>query len=349
MTRLRACPKSAKATSCESSSLAYFPGKALKPSIAEARASTCRASAYARWGKLRSTLPIAKTPAPIKPLRGVRVLSLALNIPGPAALMRLRTLGATCSKLEPPTGDPMGLYNRATYALLQQGVKVFSADLRAEPGQKALHKALARTDVLLTSFRPSALNKLGLDWNSLHKSYPQLSQVAIVGSHGARAEEPGHDLTYMAEHGLVPGLDMPPTLFADMGGSLMAAEGVLAAVLEQRRIGKGVQVEVALSAAAAYLGLPHSWGLTTAGASLAGAHAGYRVYPCKDGRVAVAALEPHFALALCKAAGIAVVDRSTMMMPQTHSAVAAFLLSQSCQALDALGRSDDIPFFTMPA
>ena len=144
-----------------------------------------------------------KPPAPFKPLRGVRVLSLALNLPGPAALMRLQAQGAHCSKVEPPSGDPMGLYNRTAYDTLHQGVKVFTADLRTEAGQKAVHKELARADVLLTSFRPSALRKLGMDWATLHKVYPALSQVDIVGARGERAEVPGHDLTYMAEHGLV--------------------------------------------------------------------------------------------------------------------------------------------------
>ena len=105
----------------------------------------------------------------------------------------------------------------------------------------------------------------------------------------------------MAEHGLVQGLDLPPSLFADMGGSLAAVEAVMAALLQQRAKGKGVHREVALGDAAAYLGLPHQWGMTTLGGAVGGGHAGYRVYACKDGRVAVAALEPHFALALCKA------------------------------------------------
>ena len=97
--------------------------------------------------------------------------------------------------------------------------------LRAR-AEEHLHQELARTDVLLTSFRPSAMAKLGLDWKTLHKRYPSLSQVAIVGAPGAGAEIPGHDLTYLAENGLVNGLELPATLFADMGGSLMASEEV---------------------------------------------------------------------------------------------------------------------------
>src|SRR5688572_12305579 len=97
---------------------------------------------------------------PTPALHGIRILSLALNLPGPAALMRCRQMGATCVKFEPPAGDPMAHYNKAAYAELHEGVKVTVADLKAEAGQKAVHAELARTHVLLTSFRPSALQKL---------------------------------------------------------------------------------------------------------------------------------------------------------------------------------------------
>jgi len=179
----------------------------------------------------------------LKPLRGVRVLSLSLNLPGPAALMRLRQMGATCVKLEPPApkgapagspGDPMAHYSATTYAEMHAGVRTVRADLKTDKGQAVLHRELTKADVLLTSFRPSALTKLGLAWKALHKQYPALSQVAIVGAPGARAEEPGHDLTYLADNDLITGLDLPATLYADMGGALMASEAVLQVVLQQR-------------------------------------------------------------------------------------------------------------------
>jgi alpha-methylacyl-CoA racemase len=286
-------------------------------------------------------------PSSLKPLRGIRVLSLALNLPGPAALMRLCAMGAKCVKAEPPAGDPMRLYAKPAYAAMHDGVTVLAVDLKTEAGQTALHKELARTDVLITSFRPSALIKLGLGWKTLHKQYPALSLVAIVGAHGARAEEPGHDLTYMADNGLVTGLDLPPSLFADMGGSLMASEAVLKAVLLQKSSGKGSLQEVALADAAAWLALPRSWGLTQPGGAVGGAHAGYRVYACKDGRVAVAALEPHFAAALCQAAGVAMADMRAMLAPATHQAVAAFVLTQTRKQLDQLAVEKDIPLHTL--
>lgn len=288
----------------------------------------------------------------LKPLRGVRVLSLALNLPGPAALMRLQQMGARCTKIEPPgpagrSGDPMGQYNPEAYATLHAGIKVSALDLKSEAGAARLQRMLAGTDVLLTSFRPSALRKLGLDWKTLHKAHPGLSMVSIIGAPGARAEEPGHDLTYLAEAGLVPGLDLPATLFADMGGSLMASEAVLAAVTVARQTGRGQHQSVALSDAAAWLALPRQWGLTRPDGAVGGAHAGYRVYACQDGRVAVAALEPHFAAALCQVAGVPLQGPQTLFLPSTREALATWFAQRRRAELDRLAAEHDIPLHTL--
>ena len=301
------------------------------------------------------TSPRARQPAPpappnLKTLKGLRLLSLALNLPGPAALMRCQQMGARCVKLEPPAGDPMQHYSPAAYAQLHEGVTTITADLKTTAGQQALHRQLAKTDVLLTSFRPSAIEKLGLNWKSLHRLYPALSHVAIVGSPGEGAEIPGHDLTYLADKGLVPGLELPATLFADMGGSLMASEAVLQAALRHRLGGKGmrgVRLEVALSSAADYLALPRHWGLTQPAGFVGGAHAGYGVYACRDGRVAVAALEPHFAAALCAAAGVATSTVASLQSAATRVAITRFLKKQTRAQLDAVALAHDIPLHTM--
>lgn len=296
------------------------------------------------------------TPSPaltFQPLLGVRILSLALNLPGPAALMRCRQMGAGCLKLEPPGGDPMGHYNAAAYAQLHEGITVLKADLKTAAGQQVLHRELAQTDVLITSFRPSAFAKLGIAWETLHQRHPALSQVAIVGSPGPLAEAPGHDLTYLADSGLVPGMELPATLYADMSGSLMASEAVLQASLLQRaaqgsqKSREGVFIEVALSQAAAYLALPRQWGLTQPDGWVGGAHAGYRIYACRDGRVAVAALEPHFAAALCAAAGVAAADAGSLLAPATRQRIADFLLTQTRRQLETLALEKDIPLHTM--
>ena len=286
------------------------------------------------------------------PLAGLRILSLALNLPGPAALMRCRQLGATCTKLEPPAGDPMQLYSPAAYAQLHEGVTVQTAHLKTETGQTLLHEELARTDVLLTSFRPSALTRLGLDWPALQARYPGLFQVAIVGAGGKRAEEPGHDLTYQSEHGLVTGLHLPASLYADMGGALAAVEAVLQAALLRAQGRPGEALEVSLADAAGFLGLPRRWGLTAPGGAVGGAHAGYQVYPCRDGRVAVAALEPHFAAALCKLAGHeagASGESAVLMQPQAGVAIAAFFSGRTRAELETLAREHDLPLHTLSA
>lgn len=306
------------------------------------------------------------TTKPFKPsdtsLRGVRVLSVALNLPGPAAVMRLADMGASCTKLEPlaPTGspkgsssDPMGMYAPHAYAQLHAGVKVVQADLKSSSGQTKLQGLLAKSDVLLTSFRPSALRKLGMDWKSLHIQFPSLIMVSIVGAKGAAAEIPGHDLTYLAAHGLVNGLHLPATLFADMAGSALAVEAVLKSLWQRARPGrahgKGVFHEVALEEAAAYLALPRHWGLTLPKGSVGGAHAGYAVYECMNGRVAVAALEPHFADKLLEVAGVpsAKPAHTTMGLPDTRLKLSHFFAGLTRQQIDKLAATHDLPLLTL--
>jgi len=284
-------------------------------------------------------------------LGGLRIVSLALNLPGPAALMQCRQMGARCLKLEPPAGDPMRIYSPQAYDQLHEGVTVQVANLKTPEGQAALHAELAHADVLITSFRPSALRRLGLDWATLHARHPRLSQVAIVGASGARAEEPGHDLTYQAEHDLVTGLNLPASLHADMGGALAAMQAVLQAALLRAQGQEGDFFEVGLADAAGFLALPRRWGLTTPAGAVGGAHAGYRVYACRDGRVAVAALEPHFAAALCAAAGHATGasgDVQALMQAPAHDALAAFFGQHTRSQLEQLASTHDLPLHTLP-
>ncbi|MDO5626555.1 MAG: CoA transferase [Pseudomonadota bacterium] len=303
--------------------------------------------------------PSTTRPRAPRPLAGIRIVSLALNLPGPAALMRLQGMGARCLKVEPPgpgttpagrpiSGDPMGQYDVGAYNAMHHDVRVVQMDLKTERGQAQLARELLRADLLLTSFRPSALAKLGLDWKALRRSHPHLSMVEIVGAPGERADEPGHDLTYLAEAGLVTGTELPPTLLADMAGALMASEAALSALMQARASGRGQHRQVALSSAAQWLALPRSWGLTLPSGAVGGAHAGYRVYACKDGRVVIAALEPHFAAALFAAAGLPTPDARAPFAPQAREAIAAWALGKTRRQLDALARTHDIPLHTLP-
>ncbi|MET1116615.1 MAG: CoA transferase [Comamonas sp.] len=292
---------------------------------------------------------------PLQPLRGTRILSLALNLPGPAALLRCAAMGAQCIKLEPlppagrNSGDPMQAYCVPAYEQLHAGVRRLQADLKTPDGQGQLHAELAQTDVLLTSFRPGALRKLGLDWEALQARYPQLSMVRIFGMTGDGADTPGHDITYQAEAGLLPTGQMPASLLADMTGALMASEAVLQTQMHRMRCGAGALLDIGLFEAAQWLAKPLHWGLSAPEGLVGGAHAGYRTYRCRDGMVAVAALEPHFAARLCAAAGLAASgDIAVMQDNATHDAIARFVQEHSTAQLQEIARQQDIPLHAIP-
>lgn len=230
----------------------------------------------------------------MKPLKGITVVNLALNLPGPAAAQRLHRLGAVVIKVEPPSGDPMERYHGAWYRDMAAGHAVERIDLKAEEGRACLHELLARADLLITATRPAALARLSLDWPSLRDRYPRLCQVAIVGYPAPRENEAGHDLTYQATLGLLAPPQMPRTLLADMAGAEQALSAALTLLLARER-GKGSgYAEVALSEAAASMAEPLRYRTTSPGALLGGGLPEYNVYRTNDGWVAVAALEPHF-------------------------------------------------------
>lgn len=233
------------------------------------------------------------------PLHGISVVSIATNIPGPVAAARLTALGATVTKVEPPSGDLITRVAPAYYAELTSGQEVVTLDLKTPEGQVAIEALLAAADVFITSHRPSALARLGLDWDGIHARHPRLSHVAIVGDPGAGAEVPGHDLTYQAVNGLLSGRDgdtphLPATLIADLAGAERAATAAVAALFARERSGEGRYSEVALSVAAESMADPLRHGLTATGGLLGGALPGYAIYAAKEGFIACAALEPHF-------------------------------------------------------
>jgi crotonobetainyl-CoA:carnitine CoA-transferase CaiB-like acyl-CoA transferase len=227
-------------------------------------------------------------------LRGLRIVTTALNLPGPAACARLRDLGAAVAKIEPPAGDPFEQFCPAWYRRLHAGMTVGRLDLKSETGRRAMARLLDDADILVTAQRASALARMGLDPEALARAHPRLCHVAITGHAPPDDELPGHDLTYLAAHGLVAPPHLPPTLFADMAGSERAVSTALALVVARERSGQGEAAAVALADAAAALAQPLHEGLTRPGALLGGGFAGYNVYAARSGWVAVAALEPRF-------------------------------------------------------
>ncbi|AKU14640.1 CoA transferase [Luteipulveratus mongoliensis] len=228
------------------------------------------------------------------PLAGVRVVSLAINLPGPAAAARLTTLGAEVTKVEPPSGDPLAFGGPDYYTRLTKGQEIVTLNLKDEADLDVLWTLLADTDLLVTSSRPSALARLGLDWSTLHARLPQLCQVAIVGHPGEAAEVAGHDLTYQAGVGTLQPPHMPTVLIADLGGAERAVADGVAALVQRGRTGEGVHREVALSDVAEDMSQPVRNRLTTAEGFLGGALPAYGIYSTASGFIAVAALEGHF-------------------------------------------------------
>jgi len=231
------------------------------------------------------------------PLRDVRVVTIAVNVPGPLAASHLRSQGADVVKVEPPAGDPLAAFSPGLYAQLCDGVRVERLDLKRTDAFDRLMTLLIQSEVFLASHRPSALQRLNLDAMSLRARFPALRHVNIVGD-TANPEEPGHDITYQARVGLLTD-GMPRTLIADMAG----AERAHAAINDVMREPGGSRV-VGLYDVLREMAAPLRHGLTAPGGHLGGGNPAYAVYMTRDGRIAVGALEPHFRARLFEGLGL---------------------------------------------
>jgi crotonobetainyl-CoA:carnitine CoA-transferase CaiB-like acyl-CoA transferase len=248
--------------------------------------------------KLQSTL-----------LQDIKVVSLSINAPGPVAAARIARMGAAVTKVEPPGGDPLRLAAPAWYNSLCQGQTVISLDLKDPVQRLRLDDLLEITDLLLASFRPSALRRLGLNWESLHERHPRLCFAGIVGYPPPHEEKSGHDLTYLADTGLLSPPIMPRSLFVDLAGAQSCVSLALALLLNFSRTGRAECGFVSLHECAQDLAQPLTAGLTIPGGRLAGGTPFYSMYQTSDGWIAVAALEPHFALRLASLLGVGASDR----------------------------------------
>jgi crotonobetainyl-CoA:carnitine CoA-transferase CaiB-like acyl-CoA transferase len=268
----------------------------------------------------------------VPPLRGIHVISLALNVPGPAAAARLCRLGAVVTKVEPPAGDPLASVCPSWYEELCAGQDVVRLDLKDAAGRASLDGLLEGADLLLTSSRPAALARLGLSWPHLHVRFPRLVQVAIVGHAAPRQDVPGHDLTYLASAGLLVPPQVPRTLLADLAGAEQAVSTALA-LLYARERGHGAGYgEVALADVAAAFAAPLRHGLTAADEFLGGGFAGYGLYRAREGWIAVAALEPHFWRRL-----------TGELEASDDEGLARVFVTQTAQYWEAWGAAQDVP------
>ncbi|CAB3634569.1 CaiB/BaiF CoA transferase family protein [Achromobacter pestifer] len=250
------------------------------------------------------------------PLAGIRILDLSRLLPGPLGAQYLADLGADVIKIEDTqAGDYAPPSLRAVCNRNKRGVRL---DLKHPEGQAAL-AALARdADVVIESFRPGVAKRLKADYPTLSQHNPRLVYCSITGygQDGPQCDAAGHDLNYSAYAGVADqmgcGPDQPALSnlpVADiLGGSLTAVMGILAALVDAQRTGRGRYVDIAiadglLAGAVVPLATLNAQGETRpAGAdSLSGALACYGQYRTQDGRyLAVAALESKFWNALCQ-------------------------------------------------
>ncbi len=250
-------------------------------------------------------------------LDGLRVLDLSQYIPGPFATRQLADLGADVVKIEPPAGDPMrhflypdGPSPSPLYQELNRGKQILQLNLK-EPDQRArFEELLEQADVLLESFRPGVMERLGFTRERLQELNPRLIHCALsgFGQDGPYRLRAGHDLTYCALAGILERPDGEPVLpfppMADHAGAMQAVSAILAALVRRGVDGKGAFLDVSLCESLTswnYLTLvqpPTSDGISL----LSGGAACYNIYRTSDSRhVALAPLEEKFWIAFCEA------------------------------------------------
>lgn len=229
-----------------------------------------------------------------KVLSGQKIINIGTNLPAPLAASKLTEMGALVIKIEPPSEDPLQNICPDWYQLLIAGQKVIKLDLKTKSGLKHLHQHLEESDLFLSSSRLSALERMGVDWNSLHQSYPNLCMVSIIGFSPPNEELAGHDLTYQASANLVTPPQLPRSLYADLFGAERTVQAILGCLLHRNIHNQSIYRIVTLEDSIKDLGLPFNFGLTTPHGFLGGASLRYNLYKTMDGWIALAALENKF-------------------------------------------------------
>lgn len=264
----------------------------------------------------------------MRPLEGIRVLDLSRLLPGPFATLVLADLGATVDKVEDPD---LGDYTRfaapqidgmsSAFHALNRGKRSMVLDLKRAGAASVLRRLVRSYDVLFDQFRPGVMNRLGIGHDVLLEDDPRLIICALTGygQTGPFRDRAGHDLNYLGRAGLLGlmgpenGPPQPPSFqLADIGGGMWSVIGILAALRERDRTGKGGVIDVSMTDsvvpfATITLARLFAGELPVRGGEyLTGGIAAYNTYLTKDGQsVTLGALEPKFLQRFCAGAGIA--------------------------------------------
>lgn len=274
-------------------------------------------------------------------LQGCRVLDLSQYLPGPYATRLLADLGADVVKVEPPGGDPMRTFIfldndgiSPLYKQINAGKKVVRLDLKSESGRSRFTELVSLADVLLESYRPGVMERLGFSRAHLHSLNPRLVHCALsgFGQDGPASQRAGHDLTYMALSGMLhhtgtmqtPVIPFPPV--SDYASGQQAASMILAALLRRERHGEGCFIDTSIFETVLSW---QSFGQAGVGRSgqrlepghglITGGMACYQIYRTADQRfVVLGALEEKFWQAFCLAVERPEwITRQREQMPQT--------------------------------
>ena len=251
------------------------------------------------------------------PLAGVQVIELGGIGPGPHAGMVLADLGADVVRVRRPGGLTMPSEDRD---LLHRGKRIVDLDVKTRPDM--LLELAAKADVLLDCFRPGTCERLGIGPDDCAAVNPRLIFARITGwgQDGPLAQTAGHDINYLSQTGALSALgyrDRPPmpplNLVADFGGgSMLVLLGIVVALYERERSGKGQVVDAAMVDGVSLLA-QMMWTMKSTGALrderesflLDGGAPFYRCYETSDGQyLAVGAIEPQFFAALLTGLGL---------------------------------------------
>ena len=258
------------------------------------------------------------------PLAGVRILDLTRLLPGGYATLLMADLGADVVKVEEPgKGDyirwtpPMVGEFSSGHIALNRNKRSLTLNLKSEEGRDVFRRLVPNFDVVIESFRPGVMDRLGVGWDVLRELNERLVYCAITGygQTGPRAAAAGHDVNYTGYAGALSVIGpeeaqpvIPGVQVGDLGGGGMAAAIAVLAALHQRSLtGKGDFCDVSMTdGVVSWLSIHASEFFATGNVPraermhLSGAYPCYRIYPAADGYMTVGALEPQFWARLCE-------------------------------------------------
>lgn len=297
------------------------------------------------------------------PLHGLRILDFSELLPGPVLTGCLAELGARVLKVErPPAGDPVRRMSPGVFGAVNRGKDSLLIDLKQPEGRAQAQVLADEADVLVESFRPGVMARLGLDYPGLAARNPKLIYVSLsgYGQDGPYAAVPGHDLNYLSVAGLKAissGSAGVPV--ADLCGSVYGLAGVLAALLQRATTGRGQHLDVALAECALHWMNPRLGRFAGAGAAdletqrqMALARPGYGVFACRDGQaISIGALEDHFWSRLVGSLALSPFDtpghaRMAQRVPQTeaiNALIATRCAEEDCAPLLQRLLAADVP------